>query len=150
MAAIVALPFAAAVCAAAYLSHVPAFRASALLQLSATENSLVFDANRQPLSDFEIFQGTQNELVRSRLVMTAALRDPALSNSSVLIEERPVDWLLDNVRVSTPEKTEIMTVSVTASRDADPVNLVNAAVRAYLVEVVNRERGSPPASLDRH
>ncbi|QDV42309.1 Tyrosine-protein kinase YwqD [Stieleria neptunia] len=134
--AIVGAPLAIVVAVAVFMSQVPTYRASSLLRLSSQENSLVFGESEG--TEFEIFQGTQKELVRTRLVMTAALRN--MQDSSVLRMERPIDWMARNVRVDTPANTEIMTISTVASKDANPVEIVNATVDAYLVEVVNRER----------
>ncbi|TWU41307.1 Tyrosine-protein kinase wzc [Novipirellula aureliae] len=144
---LIGLPLSVALAVGVFMTQKPVFRASALLQLSATENNLVFD--RRDIDDFEIFQGTQKELVRSRMVLTAALRDPRLSTSSVIRDQdRPVDWMLRNLSVSIPPQTEIMNVSIVAPQNADPVNLVNATVEAYMVEVVNRERDSRQRRLD--
>ncbi|MEM9366162.1 MAG: hypothetical protein AAGD07_09205 [Planctomycetota bacterium] len=138
-------PIAIAVAIAVFIALPEEYRSSALLRLSATETSLVFDG--EDGTDFEVFQGTQKELVRTRLVMTAALRNERMANSSVLLEDQPVAWMLKNVTVSTPPKTEVMSVSTVATAEADPVSIVNATVDAYLVEVVNRERATRQAKL---
>lgn len=136
IAALVGMPLALLASIVVFASQSPKYKASALLRLSSQETSLVFEDAEG--TDFQIFQGTQKALVRTRLVMTAALRN--MSDSDVLQLEKPVEWMLDNVKVDTPANTEIMTIGVTATKDADPVEVVNATVDAYVVEVVNRVR----------
>lgn len=139
----IACPLAVLAAVVVYVIQPDSYRASALLRLSARETSLVFSGTE--VSDFDIFQGTQKELVTTRLVMIAALRN--MTDSSVLQMERPVDWMLDNVDVSTPDQTEVMTVSTVAAKEANPVEIVNATVDAYMVEVVNRERDTRQRKL---
>ena len=51
--------------------------AVALLQVSATEKQLVFQtAERGTTNDFEIYKGTQQQLLTSDVVLIAALRSP--------------------------------------------------------------------------
>lgn len=135
----IALPLSMILAATTYRVQAPQHRASALLQLSATEHSLVFD-DRVERTDYEIFQATQRELIRSRYLMTAALRDEALRDSALLKQQAdPVEWMLNNVRVAAPEMTEIMTISTVAKSDTEAVKIVNAVVDAYLNSVVNRD-----------
>ncbi|MDM4014567.1 polysaccharide biosynthesis tyrosine autokinase [Roseiconus lacunae] len=138
LAAMIGFPIGVAVAIAVFTSLPEKYVASAILRLSATETNLVFDG-AEPV-DFEIFQGTQREMVQTHMVMTAALRNQALSDSSVLHEERPIEWMLDNISVTTPKDTEIMKISTVAPLEANPIAIVNSTVEAYLNEVVNREK----------
>ncbi|WP_197203647.1 GumC family protein [Crateriforma conspicua] len=148
MSVLMSIPLAAVFGTAAFLSQSPKYTSSALLQLSSTDNSLVFDGDGED-SEFELFQGTQRELVKSRLVMTAALRDPTLSDSRVVREEEfPVEWMLENIKVDTPKQTEIMTISTSEIDPEEAIELVNSVVDAFLVQVVNRERSTRQARLD--
>lgn len=135
-AGVIALPLAFLVAAAVFVLYTPKYRSSALLKLSPHENRLVFDGSKD--TDFELFKGTQKTLIGTRLVMSEAIRN--LNDSSVLRAERPVDWLMNNIRVETPVNTEIMMISVQAAKDKNPIALVNATVDAYLAEFVNRKR----------
>ncbi|MEO1525485.1 MAG: hypothetical protein AAFX06_08610 [Planctomycetota bacterium] len=130
------IPLALVAAVGVFTLQEPKYQASALLRLSSQENNLVFEGREG--TEFAIFQGTQKELVSTRLVAIAALRD--ITDSSILQQEHPVEWMMDNVVVDTPANTELMRVSVVATKSANPVDIVNATVDAYLVEVVNRER----------
>lgn len=136
------------VSALVFLSQEPQHRATALLRISATGNRLVF-RDVEESSDFEIFKGTQKQLIESRFVMTAALRDPKLAGSRILQEEDlPVQWMVNNVIVSSPPETEIMRIAFRSPDAGEAVNLVNAVVDAYQVEVVNYDRSQRQRRLD--
>lgn len=135
----IAIPLSLALAFGIYLSQKPKYLASALLRLSSTEQSLVFDDD-DPNADYEIFQATQRELVGSRYVMAAALKRDELDDVAV-IKDNPgaIDWMMGNVAVETPENSEIMKISASAGSESDAVKVVNAVVDAYLDEIVNRK-----------
>jgi Mrp family chromosome partitioning ATPase/uncharacterized protein involved in exopolysaccharide biosynthesis len=134
----IAIPLSVVLATGVYMLQKPTYLASALLQLSSREQSLVFNDSEDP-SDYEIFQATQRELVGSRYVMMAALRNEELAESALIQNlANPVDWMLAHVRVETPEKTEIMKISASADTEDEAVMIVNAVVDAYLNSVVNR------------
>jgi len=126
------------------------YTATALLQVSANEQQLVFQmANRASASSFEIYKGTQQELLTSDVVLTAALARPeAASLAFVQNEDDPVGWLAENLRVDYPGKAEIMRVSLTEARPDEAAILVGAVVDAYINEVVDAERHRQRDRLD--
>ena len=93
------------------------YTAVALLQLSANEHQLVFQmANRASNNSFEIYKGTQQQLLTSDVVLIAALRKPEVASlAMVQKEDDPVRWLARNLRVDYPGNAEIMRVSLPAS-----------------------------------
>lgn len=146
--ALIGIPLAGLAATGAWVSQTPTYQASSLLRLSSTRNSLVFN-KEEGKGDFDLFKGTQKELVRSSFVMTAALRNPAVAELSIIRQQaEPIDWLVNNVQVNTPSNTEIMQISVELPEPKDAINLVNAVVQAYQSEVVNFEQNSRQHRLD--
>ena len=116
--------------------------AVAVLRISANEKQLVFQtAERATANDFEIYKGTQQQLLTSDVVLAAALCSPqAASQTAVQKEDDPARWLARSLRVDIPPNSEIMRVSLTTSQPDEAAFLVNAVVDAYMKVVVNAER----------
>ncbi|MGO9109289.1 MAG: AAA family ATPase [Thermoguttaceae bacterium] len=116
--------------------------AVAVLRISPNEKQLVFKtAERLTGNDFDIFKGTQKELLTNDVVLIAALRKPEAASQAVLQkEDDPVRWMARNLRVELPTNSEIMRVSLTTSNPAEAALLVQAVVDAYMNEVVDAER----------
>lgn len=145
---LVLIPIALAIAIATWMNQSPTYKATAMLRLSATGNQLVFDKVEQR-ADFELYKETQISLVSSRFVMAAALRNPKIADAKILNNQaRPVDWMIKNIRVDSPSKTELMLISVEAKQSDEAVNLVNAVVDAYCTKVVNIEQSERQNRLD--
>jgi len=115
------------------------YTAVALLKIiSSAEQIPVFHCYQQ--ASFEIYKGTQQQLLTSDYVLTAALRDAKVASlAMVLKEEDPVRWLAKSLHVEFPGNAEVMKVSLVGERPDDVAVLVNAVVDAYMKEVVNAE-----------
>ena len=84
------------------------------------------------------FQTTQLTLIKSRMVLNAAIRDEKVENfRSSGDEEDPIKWLQENLRVEFISGSEIMEISLTGNNPAELAGLVNAVKKAYMEEVVN-------------
>ena len=135
----IVVPLSVTLAVATYLLQKPTYSSSALLTVSSTANKLIFEG-WDAQTDFEIFQNTQQQLIRSRFVMTAALRNENLADSAVIREqEDPVEWLLSNVKVATSKNSEIMTISAVTDSTVETINIVNGVVEAYLSAIVDKE-----------
>ncbi|MGO9110891.1 MAG: hypothetical protein ACLP9L_16845 [Thermoguttaceae bacterium] len=102
-------------------------------------------AEKDDPADFEIYRATQMQLVKSRYVLIAALRDPKVRKQpSVQREEErhhAVAWLEKQIRVKCPDqRSGVLTVSLTSSDPNEAAVLVNAVVAAYMNEVVDIDR----------
>ena len=108
------------------------------LQVSANQTNIVFNHNGDSTSSFEVFKGTQQQMLTSDVVLVAALRKPeAASLAAVKKEDDPVRWLARNLRVEFPGNAEIMRVSLTGEKPDEAAVLVGAVVDAYMNEVVD-------------
>jgi polysaccharide biosynthesis transport protein len=121
------------------------YTARSCLRVAMVEKSIL-DASL-PGTDrdrFDIYKSTQQQLVKNRLVLIAALRKPEVSRlPSVQYEQKngdAVSWLMSRVRVRFPGDAEIMEVSLSSDDSQEAVTLVRGVVDAYLREVVNAER----------
>ncbi len=93
----------AAAAVAAWFVATERYTANALLQISANQTNIVFNHNGDSSSSFEVFKGTQQQMLTSDVVLVAALRKPeAASLAAVRKEDDPVRWLARNLRVDFP------------------------------------------------
>jgi hypothetical protein len=118
------------------------YTAVSLLRISANEQQLVFQRpDGQAGSNFEVYKGTQQQLITSEVVLIAALRKPEVNGLGVVQkEDDPVRWLGKTLHVEFPGNAEIMRVSLTGDRPEEMASLVNAVVATYMSEAVEVER----------
>ena len=123
-------------------------RANAILRIARAERPIAFYMDTAASTDrdrFDIYKATQQQLVVSRFVLLAALRDPAVARLPIIrrVQENrdPVVWLQRQICVHFPGKAELMEVSIALghSDSQEAATLVNGVVNAYLHEVVNAE-----------
>ena len=106
------------------------------------EESPIGNSQHYNPNDYEIFKNTQALSIRSPFVLNTALRDGDVAATSIYKREKdnPVRWLQDHLVVNYPNKAELMEVSLS---DADPdevTKIVDAVVKAYMDEVVERAK----------
>ena len=91
-----------------------------------------------PLSPRGVSAGlpsTHVDLLRSSPVLELALQDPAVAESSLLAEaDDKVKELREKLEVSSSKDSETVTVSLTGRDPREIAEIVNAVVRAYLIE----------------
>ena len=128
--------------AVAWFLTIERYTAASLLQISATKEKLVFrPEDRADANEFEIFKKTQQDLLTSSVVLTAALRNAeAAALPAVQKQGDPVRWLAKNLRVDFPNEAEIMRVSLTYTEPKEAAVLVAAVADAYIDEVVDADR----------
>jgi len=119
--------------------------ASAYFRIAAQEAKVISGTGEPPerftRDAFEIYKNTQAQLLKSRFVLTAALRKPEVAKlQSVRQQGDPIRWLQNQLQVSFPGDAEIMKVSLAGEEPKESVPLLNAIVDAYLGEVVDVER----------
>jgi uncharacterized protein involved in exopolysaccharide biosynthesis len=91
--------------------------------------------------EFETFRATQMQLIKSRWVILAALRDSKIKDLPVIrradATHVAVRMLANAIRVQAPDRhSGVVTVSITTYDPAEAAALVNAIVGAYMHEVV--------------
>ncbi len=114
--------------------------ATALFEVRQEQDSIVRDAVQRSTQDFEILKKTQLALLKSKFLLTAAIRDPGVASLSILAGERDKEeWLQENLQVEFPHNGEILSISLTGSPPEDLVRLVDAVAEAYKREVLGKE-----------
>jgi hypothetical protein len=118
--------------------------ATALFEVRRDVPTLAGNQPGQPGSDqdYEIFKKTQLALLKSKFLLTSALRDPRIASLSVFAGVRdPEQWLQDHLDLSYPENGEILAISLPgpASQANDLELIVNAVAEAYKSEVLGNE-----------
>jgi hypothetical protein len=122
-----------------------AYTATSSLRVSWEAPYIMFpSAHRDSEKEYETYKKTQEQLLKSRFVLLAALRKAEVAKlPDVQVVQNVGDvvrWLENLVKVGFPGDAEIMTVSVTTGDPHESATLARAVVDAYLTEVVNAER----------
>ncbi len=104
LATFLGLVFGVAAAVAAWLSATPAYTSTALIRIAANNQGIVYQDDKGQTS-FDLYKGTQMQLLTSDFVLIAALRDnPKVSNLDVVKQEvDPVRWLSKTLNVQAPE-----------------------------------------------
>jgi capsular exopolysaccharide synthesis family protein len=114
--------------------------ATALFEVRIKQETILRDMNQQSTQDFEILKKTQLALLKSKFLLTAAIRDPGIASLSILAGERDKEgWLQDHLEVEFPQNGEILSISLTGTPPEDLETLVNAVAEAYKKEVLGNE-----------
>lgn len=115
------------------------YRATAWLRVVQAQPRILFDL---PGHDDGLWsRDTEIALVKSRFVLSEALRKPGVSQLECLREEEdPLTWLKRRVEVRFLDNTEIMEIAVSGDDPSQLLALVNAVKDAYVQEVVGVDR----------
>jgi succinoglycan biosynthesis transport protein ExoP len=122
---------------AGFLVPVP-YKAQSRLHVAAVPPKVLFQTGDNGGGDYLQYQNTQKSLVKSRLVLSAALRDPKVGRYQMVREQiDPIAWLQEKLKVEFIGGSEVMEISLAGGKPEEVAGLVNAVVRAYIDEVVN-------------
>lgn len=92
-------------------------------------------------AEYEAYRKTQVQLIKSPLVLMAALRRTGVNSLQTLKgEEDKVGWLMRNVQVSAPMESEVLQIRLRGEDPREITTIVNAVTNAYLTDVVNKEK----------
>lgn len=134
--------------AAWFLLPTPPHTARSQLIVASDQPRVMFQTS-EANSDGNSFRSTQMALIKSRLVLNAALRHPKVAEASMLREhEDAVAWLEKEVKVGTAASPEILSVALSGEQPAEQKLIVDAIVTAYMQEIVNKDHIKRQARLD--
>jgi len=122
------------------LNILPQYSASARVEISSKNDPLLPGmSNYEDPSAHVIFKGNQAALVKSPLVLNAALNQVKDLN---LIRQHtnPASWLELALKTDFTLGPEIMRVTLSGDDPEEVAKIVNAVVDAYMVEVEQREK----------
>jgi polysaccharide biosynthesis transport protein len=139
--------------AAWFLVPAAKYKASARLQVIAQPPALLFRTveTEGAGGDYRRYQSTQQTLVKSRMVLNAALREGKVATYAILREQvDPIAWLQEKLIVEFVAGSEVMEISLSGDEPQALADIVNATKKAYMEEVVNvdlKRRGDRHATL---
>jgi capsular exopolysaccharide synthesis family protein len=134
--------------AAWFVLPAPPHTARALLYIAADQPRVLFQTNEYR-PDANAFRQTQLALIKSRLVLNAALRQPKVADLAIVRkQDDPISWLEKELRVAYSSSPEILSVSFSGDPPEEVKTIVDAVVAAYLTEIVNKEQIKRQARLD--
>jgi capsular exopolysaccharide synthesis family protein len=123
-----------------YLTDASSFTASAQLDVDFHRPKILFDTIDSH-TDFATYRQTQVGLIRSRMVLNKALRDPRVAKLDIVREQAdPIDWLGKQIQVDIAESPQILRISMTGKDSAAALAAVDAVREAYMSEHVDKER----------
>jgi succinoglycan biosynthesis transport protein ExoP len=100
-------------------------------------------------AEYEAYRKTQVQLIKSPLVLMAALRRPGINGLAAFRDETDqVGWLVRNVQVAAPMESEVLQVKLRGEDPKEITQIVNAVTNAYLTDVVNKEKAERLARRD--
>jgi succinoglycan biosynthesis transport protein ExoP len=118
--------------------------ATALFEVRREVPSVTGDQPGQSNSDgnYEILKKTQVALLKSRFVLTSALRDPSIGASPLFwgVADHEA-WLQDHLEVGYPQNGEILEIKLRGPKSQRPdlIVMVDAIAEAYKREVLGSE-----------
>jgi hypothetical protein len=122
----------------------PNARASARLLVAREKPHVLFDAAPRPTEkeEYESYRQTQLALVKSRVVLNAALRRPGVAQLKMIRQHPldPVEWLEGQLQVDYSAGPDILTVSLSGNDGDELKAIVEAVTQAYLDEIVDKDR----------
>lgn len=134
---------------AVWFTYRPQYTATAMFKIAANQQTILFPTADRTTTTFDVYKNTQQQYVKSRFVLIAALRKPETANLKALQDDPdPVSWLARNLRVDFPGNAELMQISLKANDPQEAAALVNAVVDAYTKEIVEVELGERRRRLD--
>lgn len=139
--------------ATTWLARSKPVTAIALFEVRRDTPSLVGNQSGQITSgsDFEILKKTQIALLKSKFVLTSALRNQGITSLAVLAGQAdPVTWLQDHLEVGYPQDGEILEIKLrgTGPQTNDLIAIVDAVAEAYKKEVLGAEKARQLAQRD--
>lgn len=100
------------------------------------------EARNAFMEEYRVLKNTQLQLIKRRVVLEAALRQPEIAALEIVRREADdtVVWLQERLQASYPADGAIMEVSLKMPNSAEAAKLLNAVVDAYVHDYVETER----------
>lgn len=110
----------------------PKYTASGLIRVAPTGRVILYEVeDNQPLSHYDSFVNTQQQLLKSRRILGAALDDEQLARSTWLRGPAGIAALNEAVNVNRARGAEIINISLDHTDPALAALALNAVLRAY-------------------
>jgi polysaccharide biosynthesis transport protein len=120
----------------------------ASVRVSVDAPALYSSENPRDRNDFVTYLKTQGDMMRSQVVLLAAMRDPDVSSAKMLREQvDPIRFLEEELKIETKDGSEIIKLMLTGDDPQAIAKIVNAVQRAFFREVVEDELKRKKARL---
>ncbi len=114
------------------------YEAVVWLRIRGTGGLLEGAANQ---NEYEAYRKTQLQLLRSPVVLNAALRRPGISSlRTITDEDDPVTWLSGAIQPVVNAQSEVLQIKLRAPVAEDAQKILNAVTQCYLDDIVNKDR----------
>lgn len=101
------------------------------------------------MREYEAYRKTQIQLLKSPVVLHAALRRPGISSLRTISEEDdPVRWLADSLETNAQTESEVLQLKLRAPVAEEAAKILNAVTTCYLDDIVNKDRQDRLARRD--
>lgn len=109
-----------------------------------------FHDHPEKVDDFATFQTTQMALIKSRMVLNAALRQPKVDQLAILRSTslEPVEFMEREIRIDSQGSREILRIAFYGDDIEELKILANAVTQSYLDEVVFKQTKQRQERLD--
>jgi polysaccharide biosynthesis transport protein len=115
------------------------YTAKASLRVLTNKPALVFNS-LETSAEIGSYRNNQVAIIRSRLLLNAALRDPKVKDLPVITQQPdPVAWLEKEVNADFGGASEILRISLAAPTKEEAKAIVNAVREVYLKTAVDGE-----------
>jgi succinoglycan biosynthesis transport protein ExoP len=122
--------------------------ARTLLRISSSQPAILFNVDNQN-NGFANYQRNQLAMVKSRLVLNAALKQPSVTDLRVVREQPdPVQWLDREIKADFSLAPEILQIAISGDHPDELMTVVNAVREAYVQEIVEKESTERHARLE--
>lgn len=126
------LALAAAGAIAPWLALKPVYTATALIRVAPTGRVILFEVeDNQPLSHYDSFVNTQQQLLTSRRIVGAAIESPELKATGWPAGSIGIQQLVEALTVTRAKGAEIINVSLSHEDPALAATALNAVLKAY-------------------
>ena len=122
-------------------------RVEALLRVKRVEQPLMGQQQPADHAGFDIYKKTQIALITSPYVLNCACRDPRIAKE-LNQYSNPAGWLNEHLVVSSPDDSEIISVSMKGVKAEKASLLVDAVVHSYATEIARSERNDLNGRLE--
>ena len=116
------------------------YTTTAMLRVFADAPHLMYAENQSARADLPTYLKTQATMLKSHLVISAAIRDPEIAAMPMLREQiDPVKFLEEELKLEFQDSSEIIRVSLSGEDPQHIAKIVNALVGAFKREVIDEE-----------
>lgn len=99
--------------------------------------------------DYKAYRKTQIQLLKSPVVLNAALRRPGIASlRTISDEDDPLRWLSDTLEADSQSESEVLQLKLRAPVAEEAAKILNAVTTCYLDDIVNKDRQERLARRD--